>query len=145
MFKTNFRLNAMKKLLYLFIISGFLISCNSDDSSDWDPIIGSWKLTSIISDNKEIYIEDECGKKSITSFLKDGSTIDYYFYNDNSGKCINSENTSLWENKGNSIYKIDDFEFNLEFSNNNNTYKFSLDLKNADNKDIIIISTYTKI
>jgi|TARA_B110000967_G_scaffold35016_1_gene33956 hypothetical protein len=137
----------MKKFIYLFISSTLLISCNSieDDSADLDPIIGTWKLTSLTFDGKESDTISACEKKSTATYQEKGTGIDNYFSEDNSGRCNNQILNFSWKNIDNSKYLLGNFEVKLEFSNNNNTYQVLLIIKISDNKEVVAISTYSRV
>lgn len=117
----NLKLNAMKKLLYLFIACTIFISCESDNDSDLDPIIGTWQLQSIIEDDVEQ--TTECSRKTTIVFLQDGTTT-ADIYEDDGNNCNNFKDTSTWVNKGNSTYriKVDDADSKLTFSQNNTVF-----------------------
>ena len=137
----------MKKLLYLLISLTLLISCNSinDDSIDVDPIIGTWILTSLTLDGKESDTITACEKKSTATYQEKGTGIDNYFSEDNSGRCNNQILNFSWKTIDNSKYLIGNFEIKIEFSNNNNTYQVLLNIKISDNKEVVAISTYSRV
>ena len=137
----------MKKSLYLLISLTLLISCNSinHDSIDVDPIIGTWILTSLTLDGKESDTITACEKKSTATYQEKGTGIDNYFSEDNSGRCNNQILNFSWKNIDNSKYLIGNFEIKIEFSNNNNTYQVLLNIKISDNKEVVAISTYSRV
>ena len=135
----------MKKLLYLFIATTFLISCSSNDDSNLDPIIGKWKLASITLDGKDISIGDECDQKSTVTYLENGNTEDVFFLDNGYGECNKTEEKSTWENIGNSTYIFDELEVKIDFFNNNNSYKTTLQIKDLDNKELDAIIIHSKI
>ncbi|WP_299051599.1 lipocalin family protein [uncultured Polaribacter sp.] len=96
----------MKKFILLLIIISGLISCNSENDIDLDPIVGSWKIKSILYDNKEIYLTDECNIKSSITFLNDNSIFESNFHKDIKGECVNFEKKYNWINLGKSIYQF---------------------------------------
>ena len=49
------------------------------------------------------------------------------------------------KNIDNSKYLLDDLEIKIEFSNNNNTYQALLNIKISNNKEVVAISTYSKV
>ena len=137
----------MKKLLYLFISLTLLISCNSieNDSTDLDPIIRTWILTSITFDGKESDTITACEKKSNSTYQEKGTGIDNYFSEDNSGRCNNKILNFSWKNIDNSKYLLDDLEIKIEFSNNNNTYQTLLNIKISNDKEVDAIITYSRV
>lgn len=120
----------MKKLLYLFIASTLLISCNSNDDNtpDLDPIIGTWRLQSIQENSQER--STACTRQSTLIFSENGTTTINSFEDadDGSGDCERYSDMSNWENSGNSTYKIDDDveTFTIDFSENNTVFTSSL-------------------
>lgn len=120
----------MKKLLYLFISLTLLNSCNSseDDSPNLDPIIGKWQLQSVKENGREE--STTCSRQTVLTFLENGTTTINNFYdgNDNGNdSCESANGTSIWENLGNSIYKVqDDGETTeINFSENNTIFSVS--------------------
>ena len=124
----HFKKNMMKKLLYLFIASTFLISCSSNDGYySLDPIIGEWQQFSYTFNGEESELQiDECGKKSTYVFFKNG-TGDSILFDFTSNDCTPFVGTLTWENIGDSTYNIDNGNhsepYKLDFSNNNSFFK----------------------
>ncbi|PQJ77897.1 hypothetical protein [Polaribacter porphyrae] len=58
----------MKRFFVIFFFSILLISCNNEET-EFDPIIGTWKVTSMLMNGSEIYFLDGCGNRSETSFF----------------------------------------------------------------------------
>jgi len=135
----------MKKIYLPCIIGAFLLSCNSDDDSDLDPIVGTWKITSSKVDGKEIHSTNDCDKDNSMTFFYDGKIKDNYSYINLQNECVNSEKFFEWENSGNSVYKIDDFEVKIIFSNDNNTFTETLTIKGLNNEDVTVAITRLKI
>jgi hypothetical protein len=115
----------MKKLLYLFITSTFLISCSSNDNdSSLDPIIGEWQLTSIMTNGEEE--ASDCDKKTTITFFENGTgtSINFDFTSNN---CERFPGTLTWENIGGSAYNTDNGNgadtTEIVFSNNNSVFK----------------------
>lgn len=94
----------MKKLLYLFITSAFLISCESDNDTDADPIIGTWQLTSQTENGTEI--STDCQRKTEITFLENGTTSEIYYYDNGNNTCDFETDSANWENLGNSNYNF---------------------------------------
>ncbi|MFK8058532.1 MAG: lipocalin family protein [Polaribacter sp.] len=115
----------MKKLLYLFIASAILFSCESNDEdgslSGGDPIIGKWQLTSIVENGNEI--ATSCDKKSNATFSSNGTVVAVFYYESNSTNCESESSSLSWENLGNSNYKIfgngDESTAKVNFTQNN--------------------------
>ena len=89
----------MKKLLYLFIVTTLLISCNSNDdnSLDLDPIIGTWQMQSILENNQER--STACQRQSTIIFSENGTTTVSNFEDadDGSGDCERYTEVSNWK------------------------------------------------
>ena len=138
----------MKKLLYLFIASAILISCESDNDTDLDPIIGTWQLQSVSKSGNEQ--TTECERKTTLVFLENGTTTNERFFEDGNG-CELEKGVSTWVNKGNSTYRIDkDTEdAKLNFSQNNTIFTSSIITEDLDVSGNIVsvplIITYKKI
>ena len=81
-------------------------------------------------DGKEADTRTACEKRSTSAFLENGTTTINNFYdgNDNGNdSCESANGTSIWENLGNSIYKVqDDGETTeINFSENNTIFSVS--------------------
>lgn len=114
----------MKKLIYLFLASAILISCSSSDDDSLDPIIGSWKLQSVIEDGVET--STECQRQTTVTFSENGTTQSKSYYDDGNG-CESDSDTSTWVNVGGSTYRIDsdDEATKINFSQNNTVFSGS--------------------
>jgi hypothetical protein len=135
----------LKKLLYIFIASLFLISCgsNDDDSLGFDKIIGAWKLVSNREDSAETVTD--CTKKNTFNFTSKGILTRNLYVEVNSVCNSAQQEIASWYNLGNSIYRIDysngiidEFEFNFT----ENDTKFSLLETRTDG--VVVISTFKK-
>ena len=135
----------MKKLLYVFIASAFLISCesNDDDSIGSDKIIGAWKLISNTEDNIET--ATDCTKNNTFNFTSKGILTRNLYVEVNEVCGSTPQEISSWYNLGNSIYRIDysngvidEFEFSFAQSDT----RFSLLETRTDG--VIVISTFEK-
>jgi len=133
----------MKKLLYLFVASIILISCNSNDNDETlDPIIGTWQLQSATVNNVEI--SNDCSKQSTIAF-SDDNTIFVTSFDDFDGECTSFTETSTWLNTGNSVYEFDDEEeLDIRFSQNNTVFTIS-ETESTEEGTITIIISYKKI
>lgn len=146
MFTTIFRLNAIKKLLFLLIACVILISCESDNDSNVDPIIGTWKIESILQNNKEMYNSDDCNSKSSIVYFSDGTYLNNLFYKDIIGACIHSEANFSWVNLGNYQYFLAGEKIELEFYENYKSYKITTDIVDIiDNSPVKLVMIYRKI
>lgn len=135
----------MKKLLYLFIASAFLISCesNEDDMSNTDPIIGTWQLESVIEDGEEQ--TTSCERRTTLTFLENGVTTANSYFNDGNG-CESESDSSSWENIGDSNYRIDsdDESIKIDFSQNNTVFSSTFS-ETFDGMTFTTVITYKKI
>lgn len=123
----------MKKLLYLFIATTLLISCNSNEDeenmSNSDPIIGKWQLESAKINGDEI--STECEKQTTINFLENGVVNAVSFFEDGNG-CESETDTSSWRKISDSTYRIeyedeDEFEdIKIIFSENNTVFTVSM-------------------
>lgn len=104
----------MKKIFILFFSLALLTSCTSDDDENNnngpDPILGVWFISEVNNPFSEDGQLNECNKKSFIEFTDD-MTATTRFYNDDSGDCKSNTTTSVWSNKGNSIYEFNIPEF----------------------------------
>ena len=117
-------------MLYLFISLTFLNSCNSsdDNSSDLDPIIGKWQLQSLQENGQEE--STPCSRQTVLTFLENGTTTINNFYDGDAAgneRCESANGTSIWENLGNSSYKVQDHGETtaIHFSENNTVFSVS--------------------
>lgn len=133
----------MKKLLCLFIASAILISCESNDDTDLDPIIGTWQLQSVVENGDEQ--TTECERRTTITFFADGTTNSKAFYDDGNG-CESESDTSTWVGLENSTYKVDsdDEEVKLNFSQNNTVFTSSIS-ETFNNTTYTTTITYKKI
>lgn len=140
----------MKKLLYLFVATTILFSCESNDNdslSDSDPIIGEWQLVS----EKENGVEEstECSRRTKVTFSADGSFTYQGFYNETSTDCQSETSSGSWTSAGNSNYTItfSDGETNttkITFSNSNNTFS-TTDVDEFNGQTFTYTETYKRI
>lgn len=132
----------MKKLLYLFVTSIILVSCNSNDDVEvLDSIIGTWQLQSVRVNGEEIV--NDCSRQSKVTFADD-NTIFITSFDDFDGECTSSTDTSTWVNNGNSMYTFDEEEFTILFSNNNTVFKIS-ETESFEDETLTTEITYKKI
>ena len=131
----------------LFFTFATLFSCESTNTETriFDPIIGTWRLTSMTLDGKESDTRTACEKRSTSTFQEKGTGKDNNFSEDNFGNCNKNILNFSWKNIDNAEYSLDNFKIKIEFLNNNNTYKSSLNIKTSDSKEVVAISTYSRI
>lgn len=135
----------MKKILYIFIAATILISCESDNDTNLDPIIGTWELTSTLIDQRETYNLDECNSKSSITYFEDETLLNDLYQRDIFGDCIHTESKFHWTNLGNSQYNLGGGIIEVEFSNNNKTYKTMTEVIDPyTNKRAKLIMTFSK-
>jgi heat shock protein HslJ len=133
----------MKKLLYLFIATALLISCESDEDDNLDPIIGKWQLQSFLVNGDEE--STECDRKTTVTFNEDGTFSNTSFYNDGNS-CESEFLTSTWKKISDSVYRVDSDDENatLVFSENNTVFSGTSSVT-EDGITFTIIITYKKI
>lgn len=143
----------MKKLLYLFILSTFLISCdsNEEEPSELDVVIGKWELTSEMEN--EIEISTECSRKTNITFLENGTASETSYYDNGNSTCDSDTSTVNWENVGDSNYRIfivsqyEDENTNtskLSFSENNTVFNVTLS-ETYNDTEYTLVFTYKRI
>lgn len=137
----------MKKLLFLFIASTILFSCESNDENDLDPIIGTWQLTSETENGTEE--STECSRKTKVTFSEDGKFTYQGFFTDGGSECENENSSGTWRNDNNSNYTLDFGDGDtsttkLTFSQNNNVFS-TTDTDNFNGQTFIYIETYKRI
>ncbi len=128
----------MKKTLILFVSLVALFSCESDDITQADPIIGSWSFTSKKLDGVE-QLTSQCYSTmtyaSNGTYTSDDSALDAF------GVCVvdaNSIVTGTWVNNGYSVYVFDNVV------NNPKKYTFSGNNYSFLTGDGHIVNTYTR-
>lgn len=80
----------MKKIIALFLVSIFLISCSSDNDSASDSIIGKWQVVKY--SDPSLYVP--CDYLGWTNFMNNGKFEDY-------DDCSKSKQTGTWSEKDN--------------------------------------------
>ncbi len=138
----------MKKLLYLFIATAFLISCESNENplSD-DPIVGKWQISSETYNG--INESDSCSLQSTVTFTDNAQANAIGFYYDENDNCVSETSSFTWKNLGDSNYEIDyeDGEteiIEITFSNNNSTFSLTT-YDTYNNTTNTYTSVYNKI
>lgn len=83
-----------------------LTSCSNDDNaSSQDPLIGSWTSFQSFYNGTEFPLDD-CDKMDTITVSANGTFTEAFFY-DNGSTCeSDGTDNGLWENQGNSTYKI---------------------------------------
>lgn len=102
----------MKKYLFLVLITGLisLSACSSDDdgeTSQTDPIVGTWELTAV---NPALINPQACDQASTITFEQgqnntSGPANGTFYIDQNDCEPANSEGS--WTNTGNSVYTIE--------------------------------------
>jgi hypothetical protein len=125
----------VKKLLYLFIASTILISCESNEEEQeviLDPIIGTWQIESVIYNKEDI--TNDCHKKTEITFSEagiiSGTTSNYSWVNvyengiliSKEENCETESVTSFWKNIDSSTYIFDNENVELSLSQNNTIF-----------------------
>ena len=138
----------MKKLLYLFIASTLLFSCDPDETESLDPIIGKWQLSSFTIDGDEV--ATDCLKETTFEFFEDGTHVITSSTEDDdvTGNCIVEINNLSWTNVGDSTYRTVDgtesYDAKMLFSNNDTVFTNSIIIEIDDVQKTSIV-TYKKI
>lgn len=101
----------MKKLMFMFplMIMGLFTACNDDDegsSGNVDVIVGSWKISSIIVNDTDIYpllvLEGVCEIENVISFHNDYTLTNQTFQEDVEGNCAaGPDESGTWSKQGN--------------------------------------------
>ena len=103
--QTNF---TMKKITLLLVITVMAFTgCKSDDdgASGTDPLIGTWTLHQELVNGQEQTLDD-CDKMETIIVNANGTYTEKYFYEAN-GTCeIDATDVGIWENLGNSVYRV---------------------------------------
>ncbi|WP_299839649.1 lipocalin family protein [uncultured Tenacibaculum sp.] len=110
----------MNKLCYTLLFLVLFISCSSDSDDNNnvnDPILGTWNLFS--SGGSEA---TDCEKQSTITFASNKTTSSETFQ-DLAGNCISLTGNDTWENKGDNVYSFNNLESQIEFSNDNMTFR----------------------
>lgn len=98
------RINLIKIsiILGMFVMTFGFISCNNDDDTYTEPVIGIWNPYS--SNGK---VMSECEQKSELTFSANGNYSVVIYTEGADGTCA-AQNTEkgVWKNKGNGIYSI---------------------------------------
>jgi hypothetical protein len=115
----------MKRLLYLFIASTILISCESDNNQeDIDIIVGKWYLISEYGSTSS-----DCEKQSNLTFNNDYSLIINTYILGINDDCIDTGITNgTWEMKETNLYTLNrtgqSVDANVIFKDNGNKLVF---------------------
>lgn len=136
----------MKKFIYLFILIITLNSCESEDDSSSDPIVGTWQLTSIIENGEEI--ATDCEKENTVTFSSNATFTIIDSYDNGNNSCSTDTATGSWKNKGNSNYSVTIFEKERETKVNfskNNTVWSSTNTDSDGGTTYTTTETYKKI
>lgn len=126
---------------FLFVMMSFL-ACNNDDDNNGignnvDVIVGSWKISSIVVDDTDIYpilaLQGICELDNVTHFHNDYSLVIKTFEENSDGNCVaGSDDNGTWSKEGN-VYTITMGStpsiVTPEFSNNNNRFSVNQDFE----------------
>lgn len=126
---------------FLFVMMSFL-ACNNDDDNNGignnvDVIVGSWKISSIVVDDTDIYpilaLQGICELDNVTHFHNDYSLVIKTFEENSDGNCVaGSDDNGTWSKEGN-VYTITigstPSTVTPEFSNNNNRFSVNQDFE----------------
>lgn len=126
---------------FLFVMMSFL-ACNNDDDNNGignnvDVIVGSWKISSIVVDDTDIYpilaLQGICELDNVTHFHNDYSLVIKTFEENSDGNCVSgSDDNGTWSKEGN-VYTITmgstPSTVTPEFSNNNNRFSVNQDFE----------------
>ncbi|MEW7279192.1 lipocalin family protein [Aquimarina sp. 2201CG1-2-11] len=133
----------MKRILTTVLILSVLAvsSCKKDDDAGTseDPIVGTWKLTKVLVDGKEVSL-GECNKNNNYVFEADAKGVDNYYNTVNSECKLFSDSFTWKNNSGGSYTNTYTFEGEEDFE------QFTLEnneLKLIDNLEDIV-DIYTK-
>ncbi len=104
----------MKNFILFLGICLFAVSfnsCNNDDDSKTDEIIGKWRVNKLLIKADDQYEDDlltECDKKSTIEFFENGTYKENSFeFNDNTNTCDDLGIVNgTWKNSGDFMYKI---------------------------------------
>ncbi len=133
----------MKKII-LFLITGFIIGCSSDDSvTDKESgLVGTWLRISVIDEDGDEYVDEEdCPHETIISETT-VSAVSYF-----------GDDCSSSANSGVSLpYALDGNIMNFELGTEKSTLEIleltstTLKIKDEDDDDVLsyFISTYTR-
>ena len=117
----------MKKTILLFIAVLGIISCKDNNAISSppksDPIVGEWKLQSIVYKQTGTNLASECQIKSTYKFNEDGSITGIVYTEDIGGNCFEKQVKSTWEHIDNSNddYLIDNSIKIVKFADKNTT------------------------
>ncbi|MBT4868831.1 MAG: lipocalin family protein [Polaribacter sp.] len=116
----------MKKTILLFFAIAGIISCTDKDTipkNQVDPIVGEWKLQSIVYNQTGTNLASECQMKSTYKFNEDGSITGTVYTEDIGGNCFEKQVNSTWEHidNSNNDYLIDNSIKIVKFSDKKTT------------------------
>ena len=134
----------MKRILTTVVALSVLAvsSCKKDDDAGTseDPIVGTWKLTKVLVDGKEVSL-DECDKKDTYIFEADAKGVNNYHNTINNSECKLFSDDFTWKNNSGGSYTS-----TYTFEGEEDTETFTLEnneLKLIDNLEDIV-DIYTK-
>ncbi len=96
----------MKKLFLLFISLTVLTACsNDDDTSEEDPILGTWFIVEVNNIPNSDFTLSECNKNSTMTFNVDGTATSIFHAQIEENCMAGTPTTSTWNNES-GIYTI---------------------------------------
>ncbi len=96
----------MKKLFFLFISLTVLTACsNDDDTSEEDPILGTWFIVEVNNIPNSDFTLSECNKNSTMTFNVDGTATSVFHAQVEENCMAGTPTTSTWNNES-GIYTI---------------------------------------
>jgi len=101
------KINMMKKVMYVCLMVAMMpfVSCDSDDDSPQDTIIGKWQLEQRFKNNVEESLSDDCEKKSTIEFKTDNTFNSFESFFEPDQPCISSTVPGTWEYNGDNALK----------------------------------------
>jgi len=149
-------MNQVKKMTRIFLILtlGILFSCNNDDDNQTDnnsfeiDIVGSWELTSIISNGEELIENPNCLSR-ITFTETTVKPLEYYDFNDGAGCVVvygqEIDETDPYILNGVNISWTDDEPFSYEIIELNSTTLKLQEIYTEEGETFTDVETYNRL
>jgi hypothetical protein len=93
----------MKKFILLFFSIALLTSCNKDDNSGPDPVLGKWYIVEVNNVPQSDFSLSDCNTNSFMTFNADGTT-NSTFYTEIEGNCTAGPSTDSEWHQQSGIY-----------------------------------------